>query len=83
RFEGHRHHHGEEDREPATPIKRTIPQAKIRLDYLDAGEYRIEYWDTWEGKVSDSREISHETGEFLLPTPAFERDIAVKIDIME
>ncbi len=69
-----------EGREPAPPVKRNIKADTVVLDYLEAGRYRVEYWDTWEGRVFKTDERKHSGGTFKLNTPVFERDIAVKLD---
>ncbi|MCM8769749.1 MAG: hypothetical protein NC911_08820, partial [Candidatus Omnitrophica bacterium] len=55
------------------------PKAKVRINYLLPGNYRVEFWDTYEGKVIDSMRISHQSGSFLVTLPFFKRDLAIKV----
>lgn len=68
---------------PASP-------ASVRVYNLKPGKYRIEYWDTWAGKVIEFWDRDHKMpiGEFTLDAqgnnldvklPTFRRDIAIKI----
>jgi hypothetical protein len=55
--------------------------ASVELRGLDAGTYRVRWWDTWAGKVAAEESRGADAGGALrLPVPAFERDIAAKIE---
>jgi len=48
------------------------------------GKYRIEYWDTYEGRITASEEArspegSARDGQVRVPLPRIDRDIAIKI----
>ncbi|MCX7046405.1 MAG: cellulase family glycosylhydrolase, partial [Candidatus Sumerlaeota bacterium] len=62
------------------PVVRPCPAATLIVDGLKAGDYKVELWDTWKGEVTGTRVVHHGGGPFYLATPAFERDIACKID---
>ena len=67
-------------RQAATPVPRPLPETQLRLPSLEKGTYRIVFWDTWEGRETSEKTVKHPGGEFVFDAPAFERDIACKID---
>ena len=64
----------------SAPTVRTMDASQWRLDNLTAGRYKVEFWDTWKGEVVSMREAQSSAGALLLDVPAFESDIACKID---
>lgn len=63
------------ENKPPEPVKDTT----IEIHGLRDGTYKVEWWDTYEGKTIRTEQISS-TGESLqIPTPSFSRDIACKI----
>ena len=59
---------------------RTIVNAKMNVPLLSSGEYRIVWWDTYQGREIQS-EVVHFSGRdsLLLEIPDFRNDIACKI----
>jgi hypothetical protein len=56
-----------------------VTDAAIEIRGFRDGTYRVEWWDTYEGKTIRMEQVSC-TGESLrIPIPSFSRDIAVKI----
>jgi hypothetical protein len=51
----------------------------VTLAGFQPGRYRVEYWNTYEGRIESISNVTA-TGESLqLPTPRIDKDIAVKI----
>jgi hypothetical protein len=62
--------------------KRTPSQAEnveVELQELPAGPYRLQWWDTREGKVLLEKKASVVNGKLRVAAPPFVRDIACKI----
>lgn len=56
------------------------PPSVLVLPGLTAGDWRMELWDTWKGKVLETRKISvPASGETRIELPAFAKDLAVKL----
>ena len=62
-----------EGREPTS-----VAGLRVQLPGLDPGRYRVEWWDTWQGRVTGSEEVRAD-GDLTLEVPAFTRDIACRI----
>ncbi len=43
------------------------------------GRYRLEYWDTYEGRLSSTATVRVTAGDLKLPVPRLETDIALKV----
>lgn len=56
-----------------------ITGLKITVKYFIPGKYRIEFWDTYNGKIILSEEKEFKGFENLIKIPEFEKDIALKI----
>ena len=56
-----------------------IEGATITIPGLDAGNYRVEWWDTYEGKIIRTDKISPAEGPLQISVPLFRKDIACKI----
>jgi hypothetical protein len=56
-----------------------VPDASIEIRGLRDRQYRIEWWDTYEGKAIRTEQISCTDGRIQIPLPSFSRDIACKI----
>ena len=63
--------------------KRSIPASFCaEVKGLPAGSYRVELWDTYEGRRLSQVETETETdGSLLVPLPEFQNDIAAKVKI--
>jgi len=61
----------------ATPAK--ISDATIEIRDLKTGTYRVQWWDTREGKVVKQDTASPTGGVLQLAVPPFTRDIACKV----
>ena len=62
---------------PCLPIE----NARFKVTMWQPGNYRIEFWDTYEGKMTQSRtmEASKWGGVLTIPIDRLERDMALKI----
>ena len=56
-----------------------IEGATITIRELQPGDYRLEWWDTYEGKILRTEKISFAKGPLHISVPSFSRDIACKI----
>jgi len=60
-----------------------VPKAVLLLRGLPPGAYRVQWYDTWTGKLLSQSQIDvpQQPGpqSLRLPTPSFERDIACKL----
>ncbi|MCC6442168.1 MAG: DUF5060 domain-containing protein [Armatimonadetes bacterium] len=55
------------------------PEARIRLKGLPAGKWRLEWWDTYQGQIERTEEVSGQEGVLEIRVPALETDVAVKV----
>jgi len=60
---------------PMPPVK----SAEVELAGFADGAYRVEFWDTYAGRVIGTAEVPLSGGALRLSLPAIERDVAVKI----
>jgi len=56
-----------------------IKDVTIEVQGLQPGNYRVEWWDTYEGRIIKKESISARGGSLTLMVPPFGRDIACKI----
>jgi len=56
-----------------------IKGATVEIMDLAAGPYRVQWWDTREGKVVQEEKVTAQAGAVRLSVPAFDRDIACKV----
>jgi hypothetical protein len=63
------------DKKHPTPIE----GATVVIQGLDAGDYRLEWWDTYEGKIIRSDKISFAEDPLKISVPSFRQDIACRI----
>jgi len=56
-----------------------INGATVEIKDLAPGAYRVQWWDTREGKVLREDKAAAQAGTVRLSVPAFDRDIACKI----
>jgi len=55
----------------------------VTLDGFSPGEYTIEFWNTYSGKMGKRVSRRPQTGQLTLRLPAFRNDIAVKVKPVE
>jgi len=58
---------------------RQIEGTTIDVRGLEPGDYRIEWWHTYEGRIIKKERVSLIEGPLHISVPAFQRDIACKI----
>jgi hypothetical protein len=56
-----------------------VKDATIEIRRLRDGTYRVEWWDTNEGKTIQTEQISSTNDRLHIPIPSFSRDVASKI----
>ena len=56
-----------------------IKGADLEVRELPPGVYRIQWWDTYEGKILKQEDVSLSDQTLRISTPAFSRDMACKI----
>jgi len=57
-----------------------VPPTYLDLAGLDAGAWIVEYWNTWKGEVTSSRQvIVGNSGKARVPLPGFSTDLAIKM----
>ncbi len=56
-----------------------IEDAEIEIAGLEAGRYRIRWWDTWKGRTIAERQMILKEGPLRVSAPPFAGDIACKI----
>ncbi len=56
-----------------------ISGATLEIKGLDPGAYRVQWWDTRQGKAVKEERLSPSAGILRLAAPTFDRDIACKI----
>jgi len=64
------------------PEKRFIrlqSDASVTIPGLAQGQYRVEYWDTFEGVVVERQNVTADAAGLRLSLPEFRIDIAAKI----
>jgi len=63
------------EKQQPTEIKGTT----IEIQGLQSGDYRVEWWHTYEGKIIEKERVSFMEGALRVSVPPFSRDIACKI----
>jgi len=70
-----------------TPIKRlkkvVLKKVKLKIYHLLEGNYKIEFWDTYEGKKIKELTVKFKKRENEIILPDFVKDIAIKIKRIE
>ena len=56
-----------------------VADASIEIRGLRPGKYQIEWWDTYEGKIIRTEQVTCTDGRLHIPVPSFSRDIACKV----
>jgi hypothetical protein len=56
-----------------------VKNVTIEIHGLRDGTYRVEWWDTNDGKTIRTEQVSYAEGRLHIPIPSFSRDIACKI----
>ena len=69
---------GYSPRRRASEVQNEI-NAEVTLAGYASGTRRVEYWDTWEGRILETRRIGVTGGKLRIPVPLLERDIAIKV----
>lgn len=69
--------------EPNRPQAPLINEALVRLEGMDEGKYNVEFWDTYQGTIIESRQIESQNNGLEFKLPPFKKDIACKIKIVE
>jgi hypothetical protein len=59
-----------------------IKNAVVEIEGLTPGGYVVEWWDTFEGKVIESGQVSVKQGALRIPVRPFSRDVACKIKLV-
>ncbi len=54
------------------------PPAAITFADVRPGRYRVEYWDTWKGKVLRAEDVTATAEGLTIQLPRIQRDIAIK-----
>jgi len=61
-----------------------IEKTTFAIDGLTPGQYLLEWWDTYNGSVlTESRRATDARGSLKLEAPAFTRDLAGKLRLVE
>ncbi|MEJ2701533.1 MAG: DUF5060 domain-containing protein [Sedimentisphaerales bacterium] len=56
-----------------------IEGAIVTIQGLDLGDYRVEWWGTYEGKIIRTDKVSLAEGSLQISVPSFQSDIACKV----
>jgi len=64
-----------EKRQPAP-----VADASIEIRRLRPGKYRLEWWDTYKGKIIRTEQVTCTEARMQISVPSFSRDIACKIN---
>lgn len=56
-----------------------ISGAKLTVDDLKQGEYRVEWWDTYSGTIAAAETVAAGAGRIEIDVPPLRRDVACKI----
>jgi hypothetical protein len=56
-----------------------VADAIVEIRGLRSGTYRLEWWDTYEGRTIRTEQVSCTEDPLHIPVPSFSRDIACKI----
>lgn len=56
-----------------------VKKAKVTIPHLTPGSYRIQRWDTINGKIISQKKVKTTTAGMILELPSFRQDLAFKI----
>jgi cellulase (glycosyl hydrolase family 5)/uncharacterized protein DUF5060 len=56
-----------------------VADSVVTVKQASPGAYQLEYFDTWEGKVTKKSVVRNGQNGLQVPVPVIERDIAIKI----
>lgn len=67
-----------------TPV-RAVENASVEASGFTAKRsgYRVEFWDTYEGRITKTAEVRPDKGFIRIGLPAVERDLALKVVAIE
>jgi len=54
-------------------------KVEVELGKYAPGRYKIEFWDTYRGEISDAKMINHSNGKLKIELPSFQNDVALKV----
>jgi hypothetical protein len=57
----------------------SVPATAVVFKDIPAGHYRLEWWDTWKGEVTQREEADAHGGELQLTVPAIQTDAALRL----
>ena len=60
---------------PIAPVEK----AEVTLTGCAPGVHKVEYWNTWTGRVESTRQLTAHGSALRIPVPSLARDIAIKI----
>ncbi|MGI6495941.1 MAG: DUF5060 domain-containing protein [Kiritimatiellia bacterium] len=63
----------------APPLEKPLEEVTMTLPNLPDGIYRVEFWDTAEGKVLQRQDQRSQDNRLVVDVPPFSRDIAFKV----
>jgi hypothetical protein len=66
----------------STPV-RPIENASLEVAGFTHSRYRVEVWDTYEGRILKSAELEAQKGFIRIPLPAVEKDLAIKLIVAD
>jgi len=61
----------------------SIEGVPVRLEGMCPGTYLIEFWNTYTGEVIEARKKISPKGDIEFTVPAFKKDVAVKVRLVE
>jgi len=56
-----------------------VPPIDLEITGIQPGRYRAEFWETGQGKKIQEVSVESAGGALAIRTPAFVRDLAVKV----
>ena len=56
-----------------------LESVQLTLSGFEHGRYTVEWWDTYQGKITTSIIMNATNGALVLDVPLFRTDVAVKI----
>ncbi len=60
----------------------TLPDLRVTVPGLPAGAHRVEWWDTYEGKVIRTDAATVKAGALVLTAPPLTRDVAAVVRLL-
>jgi hypothetical protein len=60
---------------PVAPVEK----ATVTLNGVAPGAHKVEFWNTWTGRVENTRQLTAKGGALEIPIPGLARDMALKI----